>query len=204
MIKDIAKMFFILGIFPLSVFIFAKYSKSTASTVLFVVSLLLIVYLSCVSLRVLRIRKVLLYLKDRYGDLCCVKNVLLPVLFLFRKYVVISSGSTNEDFIIIFVDKRTVRYHFDTSNSVEIYVSVRQSLKTGKEQYAIGRTVVRLVKKINFPEDHAEKITYLFSKAPMDITTADKRANSYLTHGDVFFDNCRVDTVKSFINKEKE
>ena len=129
-------------------------------------------------------------------------NSIFKLLFsVFPKHISLSSRDKTLNLIIIFVRRRYVKYHFASKNKVEVYRGNRETYRTGKLQYSIGKNVTwKLISKIKISLMENAKSVFVLSRAPMDITCSDKSANEYLTNGDAFFGDCMVYSKKYFMN----
>ena len=181
-----------------------KYTSSPTLLFLFVFGTLFVAYLIWRLACAARVIRLIRALKLKYGDNCQIMRPLYVYFALFPKYAEITYGNNDDRFIMIFVGKGEARFHFDTENSVEIYVGTRESYKTGKNRYAVGRRVNwKLKGRVDFPDHEGMSTTFIFSKAPLDVTSSDKSANSFLGQGDTFFGRCKVYTLSAFINSLK-
>ena len=128
-------------------------------------------------------------------------NSIFKLLFsVFPKHISMYSRDKTLNLIIIFVRGRYVKYHFASRNNVEVYRGNRETYRTGKLQYSIGKNVTwKLISKIKISLAENAKSVFVLSKAPMDVTCSDKTANEYLTNGDVFFGDCTVYSKKHFM-----
>ena len=128
-------------------------------------------------------------------------NSIFKLLFsVFPKHASLSSRDKTLNLIIIFVRRRYLKYHFASKNNVEVYRGNRETYRTGKLQYSIGKNVTwKLISKIKISLMENAKSVFVLSRAPMDITCSDKSANEYLTNGDAFFGNCMVYSKKHFM-----
>ena len=129
-------------------------------------------------------------------------NSIFKLLFsVFPKHISLSGRDKTLNLIIIFVRRRYVKYHFASKNNVEVYRGNRETYRTGKLQYSIGKNVTwKLISKIKISLVENAKSVFVLSRAPMDVTCSDKSANEYLTNGDVFFGDCMVYSKKYFMN----
>ena len=129
-------------------------------------------------------------------------NSIFKLLFsVFPKHTSLSSRDKTLNLIIIFVRRRYVKYHFASKNNVEVYLGNRETYRTGKLQYSIGKNVTwKLISKIKISLVENAKSVFVLSRAPMDITCSDKSANEYLANGDAFFGDCMVYSKKHFMN----
>ena len=128
-------------------------------------------------------------------------NSIFKLLFsVFPKHISLYSRDKTLNLIIIFVRRRYVKYHFASKNNVEVYRGNRETYRTGKLQYSIGKNVTwKLISKIKISLVENAKSVFVLSRAPMDITCSDKSASEYLANGDAFFGDCMVYSKKHFM-----
>ena len=130
-------------------------------------------------------------------------NSLLKLLFaIFPRYIALHNSKNTINLVIIFVHKKYAKYHFDSNSRIEVYVGNRETYRIGQVRYSVGKKVTwKLNSGFNIKNIKNAKSVFLLSRKPMDITSSDKRANSYLESGDVFHDNCTVYSKKHFMEK---
>ena len=130
-------------------------------------------------------------------------NSLIKLVFaVLPKYVTLYNNDNTINLVIIFVRKRHAKYHFDSKSRIEIYVGNRETYRTGKVRYSIGKNVTwKLNSGFNIKSHEGAESIFILSKKPMDITSSDKKANSYLENGDVFHEDCIVYSKKHFMEK---
>ena len=130
-------------------------------------------------------------------------NSLLKLVFsVLPRYIALHNDDSTINLVIIFVRKRHAKYHFDSKSRLEVYVGNRETYRTGKVRYSIGKNVTwKLNSGFNIKSIEGAKSIFIFSKKPMDITSSDKKANSYLDNGDAFYEDCTVYSKKRFIEK---
>ena len=131
-------------------------------------------------------------------------NSVCKVIFsAFPKHISLHSIDNTLNLILIFVRKKHAKYHFDSKDCVEVYVGNRETYRTGKVRYSIGKNVSwNLKNKINVSCNESAKTVFILTKTPMDITSSDKSANEYLGNGDSFFDSCVVFSKNHFISAQ--
>ena len=130
-------------------------------------------------------------------------NSLIKLVFaVLPKYVTLYNNDNTINLVIIFVRKRHAKYHFDSKSRIEIYVGNRETYRTGKVRYSIGKNVTwKLNSGFNIKSIESAKNIFVLSRKPMDTTSSDKKANSYLENGDVFHEDCIVYSKKHFMEK---
>ena len=130
-------------------------------------------------------------------------NSLIKLVFsVLPRYIVLHNDDRTINLVIIFVRKRHAKYHFDSKSRVEVYVGNRETYRTGKVRYSIGKNVTwKLNSGFNIKSIESAKNIFVLSRKPMDITSSDKKANSYLENGDVFHEDCVVYSKKRFMEK---
>ena len=140
---------------------------------------------------------------SRIYDCSFKHNSLFKLIFsVFPRHIALHNNDNSINLIIIFVRRKHTKYHFDSKTRVEVYVGNRETYRTGKARYSIGKNVNwKLNGKFNIKNVESAKSVFVFSKKPMDITSSDKNANSYLENGDTLFENCVVYSKKHFIEK---
>ena len=125
------------------------------------------------------------------------------IFFVFPRYIALHNGDNSINLIIIFVRKKYAKYHFDSKTRVEVYVGNRETYRTGKVRYSIGKNVNwKLISGFNIKSIESAKSVFVLLKKPMDITSSDKKANSYLENGDVFYEDCVVYFKKHFMENK--
>ena len=138
--------------------------------------------------------------KKVYGCDFRTNSILKLIFSVFPKHISLHNRDNTLNLIIIFVRRKHAKYHFDSKKCVEIYVGNRETYRTGKVQYSIGKNVTwKLISKIKISLETNAKAVFVLSRAPMDVTCSDKSANEYLSNGDVFFENCVVYSKKHFM-----
>ena len=142
---------------------------------------------------------------DKIYDCSFKHNSLFKLIFsIFPRYIALHNSDNTINLIIIFVRKKYAKYHFDSKSRVEVYVGNRETYRTGKVRYSIGRNVTwKLNSGFNIKSIESAKSVFVLSRKPMDITSSDKKANSYLENGDVFHEDCVVYSKKHFVEKEQ-
>ena len=130
-------------------------------------------------------------------------NSLIKLVFaVLPRYVALHNSDNSINLIIIFVRKRHAKYHFDSKSRVEVYVGNRETYRTGKVRYSVGKNVTwKLNSGFNIKSIESAKSIFVLSRKPMDITSSDKKANSYLENSDVFHEDCTVYSKKHFMEK---
>ncbi len=128
-------------------------------------------------------------------------NSLLKLAFsVLPRYIALHNDENAINLVIIFVRKKHAKYHFDSKSRVEVYIGNRETYRTGKVQYSIGKNVTwKLKNGFNIKSIESAKCIFVLSRKPMDITSSDKKANSYLENGDVFHEDCTVYSKKHFM-----
>lgn len=132
-------------------------------------------------------------------------NSLLKLVFsVLPRYIALHNDDRTINLVIIFVRKRHAKYHFDSKSRVEVYVGNRETYRTGKVRYSIGKSVTwKLNSGFNIKSIENAKSVFVLSKKPMDITSSDKKANSFLENGDAFHEDCVVYSKKHFMEKSQ-
>lgn len=130
-------------------------------------------------------------------------NSLFKLFFsVFPRHIALHNSDNSINLIIIFVRRKHAKYHFDSKTRVEVYVGNRETYRTGKVQYSIGKNVTwKLKSGFNIKSIESAKSVFVLSRKPMDITSSDKKANGYLENGDVFHEDCVVYSKKHFVEK---
>ncbi len=130
-------------------------------------------------------------------------NSLFKLFFsVLPRYIALHNSDNSINLIIIFVRKKYAKYHFDSKTQVEVYVGNRETYRTGKIRYSISNNVMwKLNSGFNIKSIESGKSVFVLSRKPMDISSSDKKANSYLENGDVFHEDCVVYSKKHFIEK---
>lgn len=130
-------------------------------------------------------------------------NSIVKLIFsVFPNHISLHNEDNTMNLIIIFVRKKYAKYHFASKNTIEIYRGNRETYRTGKVQYSIGKNVTwkQIGKnKLSLPEN--VRTVFVLTRAPMDVTSADKKANKFLVNGDAFFDDCTVYIKNNFMSQ---
>ena len=130
---------------------------------------------------------------------CPIKTNSFFSLF-FKNYAILSCEKHAITITLLYITSKYAKYHFATANDIEIYVGTRETYRTGKVRYAIGKTAnYKLKKKIRLGGCDSKNRIVLFSKAPMDITSAESGNAPYLGNGDLIFGNTVIYSVKKFM-----
>ena len=163
---------------------------------------LLFAYLLQIVLRIIVVFKIKKKSEKVYA--CDFKyNSMIKFAFaIFPKYISLHNEDNTLNLIIIFVHKKYAKYHFASKKSVEVYRGNRETYRTGKVRYSIGKNVTwKLISSIKISCNDQEKTVFILTKAPMDVTSADKKANEFLANGDAFFNDCVVYTKNNFMSQ---
>ena len=128
----------------------------------------------------------------------------LPKLLfsLFPKQVSMHRYDGAVRVVVLFVRRRYAQYHFDSKGLVEIYVGNRETYRTGKSYKIGGNVTWKLVGTVKIRTEGTGKTVFLLTKRPMDVTSSDKTASTYLENGDVFLGDCTVYTKKHFMDED--
>lgn len=183
-------------------FIFSLKLQSDSIPNIFLIEALVIVvaYFSQIVVRIITVFNIKKKAKKVYGFNFRTNNILKLIFSVFPKHISLHNSDNTLNLIIIFVRRKHAKYHFDSKKCVEVYVGNRETYRTGKVQYSIGKNVTwKLISKIKISLEENAKTVFVLSRAPMDVTCSDKSANEYLSNGDVFFEKCVVYTQKHFI-----
>ncbi|MBE6534425.1 MAG: hypothetical protein E7678_05615 [Ruminococcaceae bacterium] len=122
------------------------------------------------------------------------------IFAVLPRYIALHNSDDSINLIIIFVRKKYAKYHFDSKTRVEVYVGNRETYRTASLRYSIGKKVTwKLTGGFNIKSIENAKSVFVLSRKPMDITSSDKKANSYLENGDIFHGDCVVYSKKHFI-----
>ena len=138
--------------------------------------------------------------KKVYGCDFKTNSILKLIFSVFPKHISLHNSDNTLNLIILFVRRKHAKYHFDSKKCVEVYFGNRETYRTGKVQYSIGKNVTwKLISKIKISLETNAKTVFVLTRAPMDVTCSDKSANEYLSNGDVFFEDCVVYSQKHFM-----
>ncbi len=162
----------------------------------------LIAYLLQIVLRIIVIFKIKKKAEKVYG--CDFKNnsIFKLIFSVFPKHISLHNCDNTLNLIIIFVRRKHTKYHFDSKKRVEVYVGNRETYRTGKVRYSIGKNITwKLTSKIKISLNDNAKAVFVLTKIPMDVTCSDKTAKEYLSNGDFFFEECVVYSQKHFMDK---
>ena len=183
-------------------FIFSLKLQSDSIPNIFLIEAVVIAvaYFSQIVVRIITVFNIKKKAKKVYGFNFRTNNILKLIFSVFPQYISLNNSDKTLNLIIIFVRRKHAKYHFDSKKCVEVYVGNRETYRTGKVQYSIGKNVTwKLISKIKISLEENANTVFVLSRAPMDVTCSDKSANEYLSNGDVFFENCVVYTQKHFI-----
>ncbi len=162
-------------------------------------------YILQMIFRILTVYKIKKKAENVYECHLKYNNVLKLLFSVFPKHISLHSQEKPLNLVIIFVRKKHAKYHFATKSCVEVYVGNRETYRTGKVRYSIGKNVTwKLVSNLKISRNENAKTVFILTKAPMDVTSSDKSANEYLANGDVFLEDCEVHTKKHFIDKTRK
>lgn len=159
-----------------------------------------VAYFLQIVVRIITVFNIKKKAKKVYGCDFRANSILKLIFSVFPKHISLHNSDNTLNLIIIFVRRKHAKYHFDSKKCVEVYVGNRETYRTGKVQYSIGKNVTwKLISKIKISLEENAKTVFVLSRAPMDVTCSDKSVNEYLSNGAVFFENCVVYTQKHFI-----
>lgn len=128
-----------------------------------------------------------------------IKTISFFSLF-FKNHAVLSCENHNITITLLYITRKYAKYHFTTPNDIEVYVGTRETYRTGRVRYAIGKTVnYKLKKRIKLNTPYSESRIVLFSKVPMDITSAESSSAPHLGNGDRIFGNTVIYSAKKFM-----
>lgn len=183
-------------------FIFSLKLQSDSIPNIFLIEAVVVAvaYFLQIVLRIIVVFNIKKKAKKVYGFDFRTNNILKLIFSVFPKHISLHSSDNTLNLIIIFVRRKHAKYHFDSKKVVEVYVGNRETYRTGKVQYSIGKNVTwKLISKIKISLEENTKTVFVLTRTPMDITCSDKKANEYLTNGDVFFEDCTVYSKKHFM-----
>ena len=183
-------------------FIFSLKLQSDSIPNIFLIEAVVIAvaYFSQIVVRIITVFNIKTKAKKVYGFNFRTNNILKLIFSVFPQHISLHNSDKTLNLIIIFVRRKHAKYHFDSKKCVEIYVGNRETYRTGKVQYSIGKNVRwKLISKIKISLEENAKIVFVLSRAPMDVTCSDKAVNEYLINGDVFFEDCVVYSKKHFM-----
>ena len=183
-------------------FIFSLKLQSDSIPNIFLIEAVVIAvaYFSQIVVHIITVFNIKKKAKKVYGFNFRTNNILKLIFYVFPQHISLNNSDKTLNLIIIFVRRKHAKYHFDSKKCVEVYVGNRETYRTGKVQYSIGKNVTwKLISKIKISLEENAKTVFVLSRAPMDVTCSDKSANEYLSNGDVFFENCVAYTQKHFI-----
>lgn len=188
-------------------FIFSLKLQSDSIPNIFLIEAVVIVlaYFLQIVARIITVFNIKKKAEEIYGCVFKYNSMIKLVFSVFPKHISLHNKDNTMNLIIIFVRKKHAKYHFASKNSVEVYRGNRETYRTGKVQYSIGKNVTwKLISKIKISSMENAKSVFVLSREPMDTTCSDKSANEYLTNGDAFFGDCMVYSKKHFMGKSKK
>ena len=184
-------------------FIFSLKLQSDSILNIFIIETLVfaVTYLLQSIFRIVAVYLIKKKAKKVYGCDFKTNSILKLIFSVFPKHISLHNRDNTLNLIIVFVRRKHAKYHFDSKKCVEIYLGNRETYRTGKVQYSIGKNVTwKLISKIKISLEENAKTVFVLSRAPMDVTCSDKSANEYLSDGDVFFEDCVVYSKKYFMS----
>jgi hypothetical protein len=185
-------------------FIFSVKLQSDSIPNIFLIEaiVLLFAYLLQIVLRIIVLFKIKKKAEKVYDCDFRTNNILKLIFSVFPKHISLHNSDNTLNLIIIYVRRKHAKYHFDSKKCVEVYVGNRETYRTGKVQYSIGKNVTwKLISSIKISCNDKAKTVFILTKAPMDVTSADKKANEFLANGDPFFNDCIVYTKNNFMSQ---
>lgn len=163
--------------------------------------LLLIVYTLRQIRKWLTVFKVKKKAEKLYSEKFRIKLSILPVL---SSVVYLFSQNGTKSINLVFVKHKYQKYHFDSASRIEIYVGNRETYKTGKLRFSIGKRVTwKLKGSLALHISENKEITVIFNRPPMDITSSCAKAPEYLGNGDIIFDDITIYSLKYFSKMNK-
>ncbi len=183
-------------------FIFSLKLQSDSIPNIFLIEALVIAvaYFLQIVVRIITVFNIKKKAKKVYGCDFRTNSILKLIFSVFPKHISLHNSDNTLNLIIIFVRRKHAKYHFDSKKCVEVYLGNRETYRTGKIQYAIGKNVTwKLISTIKISLVENAKTVFVLSRAPMDVTCSDKAVNEYLINGDVFFEDCVVYSKKHFM-----
>ena len=193
-------VFLFLFLFFCFIFSLKLQSDSISNIFLIEVVMIAVAYFSQIVVRIITVFNIKKKAKKVYGFNFRTNNILKLIFSVFPKHISLHNSDNTLNLIIIFVRRKHAKYHFDSKKCVEVYVGNRETYRTGKVQYSIGKNVTwKLISKIKISLEENAKTVFVLSRAPMDVTCSDKAVNEYLINGDVFFEDCVVYSKKHFM-----
>ena len=187
-------------------FIFSLKLQSSSVPNIFAIEAIIVViaYLLQIILRIIVAFNIKGKAEKTYKCAFKYKSVFKLIFSVFPKHLSLYSEDRALNLIIIFVQRRYVKYHFASKTSVEVYRGNRETYRTGKNQYSIGKNVSwKLVCGIKISCNENNKTIFILTKTPMDVTSSDKTANEYLENGDAIFEDCVVSSKKYYMKKNQ-
>ncbi len=196
------KKWILLFLFLFFGFIFSLKLQSDSVPNIFLIEAIVfaVVYLLHIVLRIVIVLKIKKKAKKVYGCDFRTNSIVKLIFSVFPKHISLHNSDNTLNLIIIFVRRKHAKYHFDSKKCVEVYVGNRETYRTSKVRYSIGKSVTwKLISKIKISLIENAKAVFVLSRSPMDITCSNKSANEYLTNGDVFFEDCVFYSKKHFM-----
>lgn len=128
-----------------------------------VLALLIIIYAVGSAVRLVSVLSVKGAAEQIYGRKFRAKKLLCAILAPLAKYTYLSDAPGECEVIVVFARRRYAKYHFDSPRTLELYEGNRETYRTGKVRYAIGKNVTRKLKwRTEFPSPGAKAATSCF------------------------------------------
>ena len=183
-------MFLFLFLFFGFIFFLKLQSDSIPNIFLIEAVVTAVAYFSQIVVRIITVFNIKKKAKKVYGCDFRTNSILKLIFSVFPQHISLHNSDKTLNLIIIFVRRKHAKYHFDSKKCVKVYVGNRETYRTGKVQYSIGKNVTwKLISKIKISLEENAKTVFALSRAPMDVTCSDKTVNEYLINGDVFFED---------------
>ncbi len=198
------KKWVILFLFLFFGFIFSLKLQSDSVPNIFLIEAIVfaVAYFLQSIFRIIVVFKIKKKVEKVYGCAFKYNSALKLVFAVFPKHISLHNEDNTLNLIIIFVRKKYAKYHFVSRKSVEVYRGNRETYRTGKVSYSIGKNVTwKLISSIKISCNDNANTIFILTKAPMDVTSADKKANEFLANGDAFFNDCVVYTKNNFMSQ---
>ena len=124
-------------------FIFSVKLQSDSIPNIFLIEaiVLLFAYILQIVLRIIVLFKIKKKAEKVYDCDFRTNSVLKLIFSVFPKHISLHNSDNTLNLIIIYVRRKHAKYHFDSKKCVEVYVGNRETYRTGKVQYSIGKNV---------------------------------------------------------------
>ncbi len=203
---DKAIRFTLLFLFLFLAFIISLDVYNKYNTYIFLIEavLLALIYLAQGLCRFFAVSKIKKSAESSFDSSLSHTSIIKYIFSFFPKHLCLTKDNDGSTLVIIFVRRKYAKYHFASKNHIEVYTGNRETYRTGKTRYSIGKNANwKLRESFRIKCNEQKIITFVFTKMPMDVTSSDKNAPRLLVSGDLLYDDCIVYSQSDLINSGK-